>query len=49
MSILQITFGTEVREKIDAVASHLEGSYRDSWISSAGEIFSQHRDMAVWY
>lgn len=47
MSILQITFGTEVREKIDAVASHLEGSYRDSWVTRAGEIFSQHRDMAV--
>ncbi|RWY55713.1 COX15/CtaA family protein [Mucilaginibacter gilvus] len=47
LSILQITFGTEVREKIDAVASHLEGSYRDSWTSRAGEIFSQHRDMAV--
>jgi cytochrome c oxidase assembly protein subunit 15 len=47
LSILQITFGTEVREKIDAVASHLEGSYRDSWTSRAGEIFSQHRDMAM--
>ena len=47
LSILQITFGTEVREKIDAVASHLEGGYRDSWISRAGEIFSQHRDMAA--
>ena len=47
LSILQITFGTEVREKIDAVASHLEGSYRESWISRAGDIFGQHRDMAV--
>ena len=47
LSILQITFGTEVREKIDAVASHLEGSYRDSWTTRAGEIFSQHRDMAM--
>lgn len=47
LSILQITFGTEVREKIDAVASHLEGSYRDSWTSRAGEIFTQHRDMAI--
>ncbi|RFZ83246.1 heme A synthase [Mucilaginibacter terrenus] len=47
LSILQITFGTEVREKIDAVASHLEGSYRDSWTSRAGEIFNQHRDMAL--
>jgi cytochrome c oxidase assembly protein subunit 15 len=47
LSILQITFGTEVREKIDAVAGHLEGSYRDSWTSKAGEIFTQHRDMAM--
>jgi cytochrome c oxidase assembly protein subunit 15 len=47
LSLLQITFGTEVREKIDAVASHLEGGYRDSWISRAGEVFSQHRDMAA--
>ncbi|MET3977504.1 cytochrome c oxidase assembly protein subunit 15 [Mucilaginibacter sp. UYP25] len=47
LSILQITFGTEVREKIDAVASHLEGSYRDSWVQRAGDIFSQHRDTAV--
>jgi cytochrome c oxidase assembly protein subunit 15 len=46
MSILQITFGTEVREKIDAVASHLEGSYRDSWVQRAGDIFAQHRDVA---
>jgi cytochrome c oxidase assembly protein subunit 15 len=47
LSILQITFGTEVREKIDEVANHLEGSYRESWISRAGDIFAQHRDMAI--
>lgn len=47
LSILQITFGTEVREKVDAVASHFEGSYRDRWTREAGEIFSHHRDMAV--
>ncbi|MBD1392812.1 COX15/CtaA family protein [Mucilaginibacter glaciei] len=47
LSILQITFGTEVREKIDAISSHLEGSYRDSWVSRAGAIFHQHRDMAL--
>ncbi|RFZ95651.1 heme A synthase [Mucilaginibacter conchicola] len=47
LSILQITFGTEVREKVDAVATHLEGSYRDSWVAKAGDIFTQHRDVAV--
>jgi cytochrome c oxidase assembly protein subunit 15 len=47
ISILQIAFGTEVRETIDAVAGHLEGSYRESWVTRAGSIFTQHRDMAM--
>lgn len=47
LSILQITFGTEVREKIDSVAAHFQGGYRDNWIKAAGEIFMHHRDMAV--
>jgi cytochrome c oxidase assembly protein subunit 15 len=47
ISILQIVFGTEVREKIDAVASHLQGGYREDWISNAGAIFYQHRDIAI--
>jgi len=47
ISVLQIAFGTEVRERIDAVASHLEGGYREDWISNAGAIFYQHRDVAI--
>jgi cytochrome c oxidase assembly protein subunit 15 len=47
LSILQITFGTEVREKIDAVAAHFQGGYRNNWIANAGEILSHHRDMAI--
>ncbi len=47
LSIIQIAFGSEVREKIDAVASHLQGGYRDDWISNAGAIFTQHRDVAI--
>ena len=47
LSILQIVFGTEVREKIDAVASHLQGGYREDWINNAGTIFYQHRDIAI--
>jgi cytochrome c oxidase assembly protein subunit 15 len=46
LTIVQIAFGTEVREKIDAVAIRLSG-YRDGWINSAGQIFFQHRDVAV--
>ncbi|MDB4922328.1 COX15/CtaA family protein [Mucilaginibacter sp.] len=47
ISIVQIAFGSEVREKIDAVAGHLQGGYRDDWISNAGAIFTRHRDVAV--
>ncbi|SHN20256.1 COX15/CtaA family protein [Mucilaginibacter sp. OK098] len=47
ISIVQIAFGSEVREKIDAVAGHLQGGYRDDWISNAGVIFTQHRDVAI--
>lgn len=47
ISALQIVFGTEVRERIDAVASHFQGGYREDWISNAGVIFMQHRDIAI--
>ncbi len=47
LSTLQIVFGTEVRETIDAVSSHLQGGYREDWISSAGSIFTRHRDVAT--
>jgi len=47
ISIVQIVFGTEVREKIDAVSTHLQGGYREDWISNAGAIFFQHRDIAI--
>ncbi|GAA3963551.1 COX15/CtaA family protein [Mucilaginibacter dorajii] len=47
LSIVQITFGTEVREKIDAVATHYQGGYRDNWIKGAGQIFTNHRDLAT--
>jgi len=47
VSIVQIAFGTEVRQKIDDVATHLQGGYREDWISNAGQIFERHRDMAI--
>jgi len=47
ISILQITFGTEVRERIDAVSTRLQGGYRNEWIKNAGDIFVHHRDMAI--
>jgi cytochrome c oxidase assembly protein subunit 15 len=47
LSVAQIVFGTEVREKIDAVSSRLQGGYRNEWIKAAGAIFVQHRDLAI--
>ena len=47
LSIVQITFGTEVREKVDAVAGHLQGGYREDWINNTGHIFYRHRDLAL--
>ncbi len=47
LSIIQITFGTEVREKVDAVAGHLQGGYREDWITNTGHIFYRHRDLAL--
>jgi cytochrome c oxidase assembly protein subunit 15 len=46
ISIVQITFGSEVRERIDAVSARLS-QYRNGWVNSAGEIFSEHRDLAI--
>jgi cytochrome c oxidase assembly protein subunit 15 len=46
-SIVQIVFGTEVREKIDAVSARLQGSYRDDWVNSIGAIFEDHRSTSI--
>ncbi|MDB5032634.1 COX15/CtaA family protein [Mucilaginibacter sp.] len=47
ISILQITFGAQVRERIDAVSTRLQDGYRSDWIKDAGDIFAQHRDVAI--
>jgi cytochrome c oxidase assembly protein subunit 15 len=47
LSVIQITLGTSVREKIDEVSAHLQGGYRQDWVSKAGDIFNHHRDLAV--
>lgn len=46
LSIVQITFGSEVRERIDAVSARLS-EYRNGWINSVGQVFVQHRDVAI--
>ncbi|RKR81427.1 cytochrome c oxidase assembly protein subunit 15 [Mucilaginibacter gracilis] len=47
LSIVQITYGTEVRERIDAISGRLQGQSRESWIADAGSIFTNHRDLAL--
>ncbi|MCC8410852.1 COX15/CtaA family protein [Mucilaginibacter sp. UR6-1] len=47
LSLVQITIGTEVREKIDSVSDHLLGGYRETWVENAGEIFHNHRNLAL--
>jgi cytochrome c oxidase assembly protein subunit 15 len=47
LSIVQIGFGAQVREKIDAIASRLQQGYRGDWVNDAGAIFFQHRDVAI--
>jgi cytochrome c oxidase assembly protein subunit 15 len=47
LSAVQITFGAEVREKIDTIASRLQEGYRGDWVNDAGTIFFQHRDVAL--
>lgn len=47
LTTMQITFGAETREKIDAVSDRLQGGYRSTWIKNAGDVFTQHRDVAV--
>jgi len=47
ISIIQIVFGTEVRERIDEVAARLQGDYREEWIGAIGAVFYTHRTIAV--
>ena len=46
LSIIQITLGSEVRETVDAVSTRLS-AYRNGWLNSVGQIFVQHRDLAI--
>ncbi|WP_158825218.1 COX15/CtaA family protein [Mucilaginibacter lacusdianchii] len=47
LSLIQITFGTEVREQVDQVAGHYQGQERGKWVEGAGQIFTSHRDSAL--
>ena len=47
LDIIQITIGTEVREKIDEYSSRLNGDFRQEWINGAGKVLYNHRDLAL--
>ena len=47
VSIIQIEVGTEVRERIDVVSGRLQGLSRETWITESGDVFSNHRDLAL--
>lgn len=47
LDILQITIGTEVREKIDQYAARFGGSFRQDWIAGASQILYNHKNMAL--
>ncbi len=48
LSIIQIAFGSGVRERIDMLANRFPGQSRQGWVSEAGDIFNNHRDMAIF-
>ncbi len=47
LDIIQITIGTEVREKIDEYAARLKGDFRQEWINGASKVLYNHKDMAL--
>jgi cytochrome c oxidase assembly protein subunit 15 len=48
LSVLQIVLGTEVREAIDEISKNLLYQERHTWIGKIGDIFSYHRDLAIF-
>ncbi|RYG02501.1 MAG: heme A synthase, partial [Chitinophagaceae bacterium] len=48
VSIAQIVLGTEVRESIDTIAKSLQFGARNTWIAKVGDVFSYHRDLAIF-
>jgi len=47
VSVVQIVFGTEVRERIDMLASRFPGQAREGWVNEAGKIFTDHRELSI--
>jgi cytochrome c oxidase assembly protein subunit 15 len=47
VSVIQIVYGTEVREQIDFISKGLTAGMRSTWVSKVGDVFNYHRDLAV--
>ncbi|MGI4803157.1 MAG: COX15/CtaA family protein [Janthinobacterium lividum] len=45
--LIQITIGTEVRERIDEYAAKLNGDNRQNWVNGAEEILFNHKNLAL--
>ena len=48
LSVIQIVLGTEVREAIDQISKSMLYNGRSTWVSKVGNVFSYHRDMAMF-
>ena len=47
LDIIQITIGTEVREKIDEYAAKLNENFRQEWINGAEKVLLNHKNLAL--
>lgn len=47
LDVIQITIGTEVREKIDEYAARIQGNFRQEWINGAEKILFSHKNLAL--
>ena len=47
LTVLQIAFGTQVRQAIDEIALSLDHNHRELWTNLAGNTFKFHRSFAI--
>jgi heme a synthase len=47
LSIVQIVWGTELRERIDYYADFWQGTNRGQWVKLSGSIFNIHRSFSI--
>lgn len=47
LTLVQVAFGTQVRQQIDAIASRLQYQQRETWIDQLSIIFKVHRSFSL--